>query len=183
MQKSHIVVVTGSGMGQQVSSEGVKPISLREADRLDDFFNELIEYYSLPISFHEINADTTYEVVGDEFIIGHYNAIVNLLAVSTSKKELAGSCIPIDLSRAEAVELAESDQLAGVIDSATYSQWLIDYPRAEVALYQRKQYPPLTDIQGVVSSREKSENYTRVIAEPGVTLPEFLARYLAVLNT
>ena len=51
----------------------------------------------------------------------------------------------------------------------------------EVALYVRREYEPNLKVRSTASPRDNSENYTRVVAQPGVDLPTLLANYLQLM--
>ena len=176
MKRTRIRVFIGAGKSQLVSSDGVEQISLREAERLDDFFSQVSEHCGLPVVFHEDGSE-----IGDgDLIVGHYDAIERLLASDRSRPR-AGDCIAIGVPRRQALQLAESMHLGGVIDGMSFSQWRIAYPGGQVALYARREFE--RSMRGSVTAApvDNSEHYCRITAQSGETLPAFLANYLKLM--
>ena len=83
--------------------------------------------------------------------------------------------------RNRAAREAETRRVAAVIDAAAYSQWQLDYPTAEAALYGLRSMQDTFPHQMSRNPRDASEAYVRYVAPPGVSLPTFTAWYIRAL--
>jgi hypothetical protein len=174
---TRIVLLPGSNISQIVSASGIQQISARESNRCDDFLKALAEEAKIPGVVHE----GVYKHPVGELLICWPDALEQVLAGADDPTTVASSSILIGVTRIRAVAEAESKALAAAIDSAAYAQWLINYPRAEAALYGLRK---VQDAFGYEISRNPSDNgknYVRYFAKAGVSLPIFVARYIRAL--
>ena len=174
---TRIVLLPGPNFAQRVTSAGVEKISIRESERCDDFLKELAEEANLPGVIHEGD----YQPCKEEILICWPDALEQVLAGAEERTSIASKSVLVGVARNRAVKEAESNGLAAAIDSAAYSQWLINYPRAETALYGLRRIQDLFDAETSSSPSDRGNNYVRYVAPAGVMLPRCLGLYIRAL--
>lgn len=146
-------------------------------------FERLANELAGRLDFEVTILDRDDEIGSDDFIITGSDTLEQLLNRTEDSKLLSKRCLLVDVPREYALEMAESQELAGVVDGAVYSQWKIQYPHAEAALFALRTLLPR--LSGSISglARETGANYQRITARNAHSLSEFLAEYIQVLLT
>lgn len=173
-----IVLLPGSGHAQRVTASGVQKISLRESMQFDRLAAELAPALGLPVVIQE----GPVELQTADFVIGLQDALASVLQLAPVPPIAPERCLLLDAARSAALERAEREGLAGVVDERVYAQWLIQHPRAEVALFGLRALLPRLRASASRLPRDTGPNYQRLVADAGRSLPEFLAEYVQLLQ-
>jgi hypothetical protein len=174
---TRIVLLSGSNFAERVSSTGIQRIPIRESQGCDDFLKEVGVELKVPGAIYE----GQYIPSEGEILICWPDALQALLADAPNPASVAMKSILVGVPRNRAVYETESAGLAAVIDSAAYSQWLINYPRAETALYGLRKIQDAFSAETSRNPNDMSPNYVRYIAPAAITLPRFVGSYIHAL--
>jgi hypothetical protein len=176
---NRIIVLPGSSFSQRVTSSGSQRITPREAQRCDDFVSELTEEVKMPAIIHE---EQDYKPSEEEIVISWPDVLNQLLGRPDKPAGFASNCVLVGVTRNRALQEGETKGLGAVIDSASYSQWLINYSKAEAALYGLRKVHAAFGCEISRNPADVGNNYVRYVAPAGVSLPRFLGKYIRVLN-
>ena len=174
MMIERIVLLPGSSFAQRVTAQGAQRITARESLHFDALRAALAECLDMSVAVH----DSPGVIKDGDFFICPLDALENLLASVERPQALPRRCLVVGVTRNAALEQAESVGLAGVVDSAVYSQWQINYPHAEVALFGLRALLPWINGTASPSPRERGPHYQRIVARARNTLPGFMAEYI-----